>query len=195
MADSGALVVPTGLPWRGPPGEGGGAVVSLTGDVEVNGQGSGAIGDGIPEPSTAGAFLRTNAGTWVPGQRAIGVTDGSEAAPGEVGEYIVQRVPAGTTYPGYQVISLATINLSPGDWDLSAFAYTTTAVGLYYSMDNLATNVLRGGTYLIFSSNAVGNFSGIRFNLTQPAIIDFSVYGATAGSLVAESYIAARRVR
>lgn len=67
----------------------------------------------------------------------IGVTDGSAAQPGQVGEFIElgQAVPYGTAAQS-QVVSLGV--LPPGDWDYWLYAIPTTAVsGLQFQLDPL----------------------------------------------------------
>ena len=59
----------------------------------------------------------------------VGVVDGSDAAPGEVGEFLVGlgefHYLAGTTNSG----SIAVINMPPGDWDLTVSAQFSTLIG------------------------------------------------------------------
>ena len=79
-------------------------------------------------------------------QPIIGVTDGSDAQPGQVGEFVRmdQSFPF-TAAPQSQVITMGV--LSPGDWDVSAWLSVTTQVtGIQFLMtpvpagfsDNLA---------------------------------------------------------
>jgi hypothetical protein len=55
----------------------------------------------------------------------VGVTDGSNAAAGNVGEYISNIVPFGSghTMSNGVAAQLATITLSAGDWDVDGVAY------------------------------------------------------------------------
>jgi hypothetical protein len=60
----------------------------------------------------------------------IGVVDGSDAAPGEVGEFLTSLITyAYLGYPTKNETTLTPINMPPGDWDLSASASFTTTTG------------------------------------------------------------------
>lgn len=58
----------------------------------------------------------------------VGVTNGSDAQPGQVGEWVQFAVPATyTAIPQTQILSLGV--LQPGDWDIWANILVSTAVG------------------------------------------------------------------
>ena len=67
--------------------------------------------------------------------RLIGVTDGSDAAPGEVGEYIVARRDDLATFCNGSWYHVTGLTLSPGDWDVQAQAYTIVGSG---NLENFA---------------------------------------------------------
>jgi len=66
----------------------------------------------------------------------IGVTNGSDAQPGQVGEFHQFNVNGSyTAAPQTQMISVAT--LQPGDWTVQAFCnFTGTTGGVFFSIPN-----------------------------------------------------------
>ena len=55
----------------------------------------------------------------------VGVTDGSNAAPGQVGEVISQNVTAGLALTTNVALNVTSIPLTPGDWDVGGEVWIT----------------------------------------------------------------------
>jgi len=76
-----------------------------------------------PMPDVAGAIANQNQPTinqpTINQPTIMGVTDGSDAGPGEVGEYIITFVPSIQNMPPNVWNTLVGINLTAGDWEIS----------------------------------------------------------------------------
>jgi len=139
----------------------------------------------------------SKAGTSVP---ILGVTDGSDAQPGQVGEYLFFSeafpIPSGNET---QSVSLGI--LPPGDWDVFVFATPSAAISvLYYWLNPLPAG---------FSTNAMGyqensagttaaTVSGIptRGLISNPTLMAFNIWTDNTGAAAtANLYASARRAR
>ena len=88
----------------------------------------------------------------------VGVVDGSDAAPGEVGEFLIAagtfNYAAGTAAGQGSTGHIALINMPPGDWDLTvSAAYTNLISSSLFFLDPLPT----GMSNAMFGLN--GNFT------------------------------------
>lgn len=56
----------------------------------------------------------------------VGVTDGSAAAAGSVGEYVSSNIPVGSAVPATTgvLVNVAAISLTAGDWDVMGVIFT-----------------------------------------------------------------------
>ena len=125
----------------------------------------------------------------------MGVTDGSNAAPGQVGEYItassgIQMLTSGamSVVPG--------ITLTPGDWDVSAFplfnwGYTTTfpmIFGLTFRLARSDTGVLpiNTGIQITWAPMPSGP-GGIALQIFQVATTTIRVSSAVAVTITAQA--------
>lgn len=125
----------------------------------------------------------------------IGVVDGSNAAPGEVGEFITGT---GTfNYAGYPNASngtIALLNVPPGDWDFtvaasytglidgSQFALSPKPVGMSNDMIGENANFVAGSAenVVIVGQSARGSFA-----VTTMLTFEVNVDNSTTTSLVA----------
>lgn len=177
-----------------------------TWDGETWRRGGGAGGPAF-EPDTTGSgdvFVLQQAPT-INQPRIIGVTDNSNAAPGEVGEYIESGVPVGTQITSFSL--LATLTLSRGDWDVwgrvnvigaQGGARAFTSVTIYFDFEfnpstpNFRSNDI-GLTWLtvpISPQRVLVGFDGQTVSLYASATYPTFIPSTDAGS-----FIAARRVR
>jgi hypothetical protein len=136
-----------------------------------------------------------------------GVTDGSDAAPGVVGEY-QSDVGSMVSLPNGDGLTVASIEITPGDWDVFGGAYfEATAADII----QFAASV--GGADDIINTNpgeaaivtdTLEDFSGTyafpvpskRFNITVNTTVYFVVRAIFAGGTVAgNGQLYARRVR
>jgi hypothetical protein len=139
-----------------------------------------------------------------------GVQDGSNAAPGEIGEFVLSNLTMTTmiSIGNAVAIDLTTINLTAGDWDVAGAVY-------FQATSSAGTDDLRGwfntmpatqpagdiGGLAISSTSSGGliNFVAIpplRMNLTQSTTVYLGAsadYGS--GSMQVKGYIRARRMR
>lgn len=167
-------------------------------------------------PAAAGQWVWDGASqSWVLANQ--GVTDGSDAAPGEIGE-VVAAAPATwppvqtSLYPAFNWVSVISADFSPGDWDVSGEAYWSIASPMqqiivaqaYLGTSTSEADFLGYGAYQVLQPNfatASGTFGTHRFNIVAPATLyvllslvafnaaDATIYAAGAG------YIYGRRMR
>ena len=131
----------------------------------------------------------------------IGVVDGTDAAPGEVGEFIQAL---GTfnyaAYPNTSQENITLLNLPPGDWDAAASASFTTAVGAVFfalaaPVPTGASNSMVGFTGDFGPPGAlaadvaevalIGQWARLSFANTTPLIFVLQVDQGTNASLLA----------
>lgn len=140
-----------------------------------------------------------------------GVTDGSNAAPGDVGEFLSFT---GTfAYQGSPNFSVGTISLAvipPGDWDLTVSASAGLNEGMSFNVQPIPTGLSNGmaGASAIFSTSGGGQGAenivligqAARGSFSIPTLLPFSVSvnmvgttGLPAGSMLMR--LEARRAR
>ena len=184
-----------------------------------------AIGDAPPASPTNGAlwwdsvsgqlFVFYNDGTssqWVPTTNQIGnggVTDGSNAAAGVVGEVISALFLTAISIPAATQTNIGSIALSPGDWDVQGEAWLTLASGataaviqgcISPSAAFLTAPALNYSRCTIFAaitpSINVLSLAPCRFSLSAPATAYLVGYvGLTAGTCTGTGRLWARRAR
>jgi len=82
---------------------------------------TGLQGRGIaPSAPTNGQALVFSSGTqlWTPGAPQMGVTDGSNAAAGEVGQYLTASSASPISASNVTNVDITSLSLSPGDWNV-----------------------------------------------------------------------------
>lgn len=146
-----------------------------------------------------------------------GVIDGSDAAPGKVGEYISAALPFGSaiTLSNGVATNVTSISLTPGDWDVQGLIVWPT-VGTLTGVSKLGTSCSNisavigaaDSTSLITAATLAYNSASAdayatasmtsRFSLTVTTtiyLVAFSYFTPGAGTLKAYGSIRARRVR
>jgi hypothetical protein len=138
-----------------------------------------------------------------------GITDGSSATAGYVGEYVESVQTSGETTVTNQYKDLTSLVLTPGDWDLvmSAQADNASAAGIYGIIgisttsgnsssgltigDNaFETNIVQGA-----SSTSIGGLSVFRrINITTSTTYYAKIF-STGGTARYKGKLFARRVR
>jgi hypothetical protein len=114
----------------------------------------------------------------------IGVTDGSDAAPGEVGEFVTAFTSFNfAAYPTDTAGSVSVLVVQPGDWDLRVFTNFSTAIGgvavyLSPSPAGISNNMFGSVTVL---GTTTPDIEGVyligataRGNFTVPTLLAFS---------------------
>ncbi len=139
----------------------------------------------------------------------LGVTDGSNAAAGQVGEFIeATAIPnSGSGYWGPLGVSVwynpQAITLSPGDWDISASGYFSGGASwwYYFGISNGNTGSPDTGNIWLVDGYATANGDAwlavgpLRLNITVSATIYSWIYGGSNGYNLSGARLRARRVR
>ena len=174
-------------------------------------------GTGLTSPGTTGNVL-TSAGTsWIsaaptpgPGNGPLvgpwqGVTDGSDAAPGMVGEFKNGQGsgPINTQTPGAGV----QMSLGPGDWDVwgaaqfnhtqAIFTFSMVACGLSAVINNLGalpTLLQLNSTYIVPGTTINAAVVRVKQSTTAPIYLNLQANFPQPGATQSSS-IRARRVR
>jgi hypothetical protein len=188
------------------------ATVNVPSDVNPNsfllqvGQSGGvwispvAMGKGQPSHGAVGTPVQIN---------STGVADGSAAAAGQIGEILSVTTPAAVTLPNGVAASVASLTLTPGDWDLHGELWMIAASGgVTTAVAAINTNVvLPGGSQPITarsqSSGAITASGGwftplqtVRVSIsvaTTYYLIGYSAY--PSGASTATGCLWARRMR
>jgi hypothetical protein len=192
----------------------------LTG-VNTNAAGTGPNGDitslsglttplSVPQGGTgqntlgvANQLLTSNAGAsfWQTG--ITGVTDGSNAPAGRVGEFMTV-VGGPSAMPNSSPVSIGTLVLSPGDWDVWALGTMTPTVGASFmaAAMGLILNSFAGASPAQFSSTTSGLSAcalvtpTVRFNVTVTTDVFCTMQANfSTGAVTGGSSLFARRVR
>ena len=140
-----------------------------------------------------------------------GVTDGSDAAAGEIGEYVFAHVTraAAAALTNATAVNLATITLTAGDWDVQGEAYfLASATGnacTFQGWINTASATAPEGTLgglAVTSTTANGTdyslaIPPMRLSLTAASTTVYLGASATfgTGSVTAAGLVRARRMR
>lgn len=179
----------------------------------------GAAGGGsVFEPDTTGngeTFVLQDQPT-VNQPRIMGVTDGSEAAPGEVGE-VISAYNFVSAAAVSSISGIASITVSPGDWNVSLaywvatsfdLPYTTGVTGAYTiqvtTNPSIFTNewfygfaqhdspiTVKSSTWgTVTGCETAGSIGPGRLNITVPTVLTFNTQGKLiypAGATIANS--------
>lgn len=168
----------------------------------------------IPEaPADGRAYLRQGSSqNWTAGQPLAGVVDGSNAAPGVVGEYMLAIASNLTANIGGSWILATNVSLTAGDWDLEGMAYTVVSSGqisnfaVMLSTSNSpgagwppATAPFSGAQLNTNSGSVLGNnslFTGVtRFSVSATTVVYLHWLCTAGAASQAYAAIRARRVR
>jgi len=127
-----------------------------------------------------------------------GVTDGSDAAPGQIGEYLTASG-SGISLTSNTTATVATLTLTAGDWEiyggvtfhLSGATTTHYAAGLdgTFGTEIIATVPAGSGVWQLQAGTVRRNVTGTTAVLLQ------GLCGFSAGSVSADGTIRARRMR
>lgn len=208
-----------GVKWISAPSSGGSGGASIT------------VSDTPPPNPTQGAlwwesvngqmyvfYTDANSSQWVPTTNqmgggylpAKGVTDGSSAAPGMVGEVLTANGPV-TALPTGTWTTVKSMNLTPGDWDVWGTVQITLSggsVGSQLQASVSLTPASNGGPYPsngVMTSIVVAGLGGavlpisaVTFSVavTTPVYLNAqAIFSSGTSSTTANSFIMARRAR
>ena len=130
----------------------------------------------------------------------IGVTDGSNAPAGQVGEFLVNSA-SGINIPNNTYVNITSINLTPGDWDVSGSLYVIPSAGSTNIQGGIST-VSNGNTQdvVIVPGSALSYYrfavptKRINVTVTTPVyLVGFAVI--PSGTTQGIGIIQARRMR
>ena len=127
----------------------------------------------------------------------VGVTDGSDATAGQVGEYLTASG-GPVTLTTNATANVATRNLTAGDWDVSGLVSFSAAAGTHTSfgagLDTIG--ILNQST---FPGGAITQGIGVppkRYNVTAATVVHLvAVATFTSGTVTAQGVVSARRMR
>lgn len=127
----------------------------------------------------------------------MGVTDGTDAAAGQVGEYLTASG-GPVTLTTNATANVATLNLTAGDWDVSGLVSFSAGAGTHTSfgagLDTIG--ILNQST---FPAGALTQGIGIppkRYNASVATVVHLvAVATFSAGTVTAQGVVSARRAR
>jgi hypothetical protein len=129
----------------------------------------------------------------------MGITDGSDAAAGQVGEYLTASG-AGVGLANNVLVTVATLNLTAGDWDVSGgvtfhlTGVTATAYGA--GIDALGQLIVGNATTTASGLWLLSAGAPVRRNVTAATAVNLVARaGFSAGTIAADGVVQARRVR
>ncbi len=125
-----------------------------------------------------------------------GITDGSNAAAGDVGEYMTATSGAvGLT--NNVVTNLAALNLTPGDWDVSGYVLFQGGPGTHssYAVGIITIDVNLTATFPATAVDQLISTAMHRINLSAPLTVWVVGRAAFTGTMTATGTINARRAR
>lgn len=164
------------------------------------------VAGGIYLPLSGGILT----GPLTPAGGIVGVTDGSSAAPGVIGEVITAKPSAIVPLTSTVVTQIAVLNLTPGDWDVRATVNVSASAAV---LSSIATNfgVASGaGVSNPPFNGAVGSIGGpsftsaymilppvqLSFNVTTPIYLNAQgTFASGTAQANTVSWIQARRMR
>jgi hypothetical protein len=155
---------------------------------------------------------QTQARMNISASNAVGVTDGSNATPGNIGEYISATLASGSaiTVITSAFNDITTISLTAGDWDVEGNIEMTntggpTVTAMLGWVNSVSATLPAGlgteGGFIQWRGSTTGNIGAStgarRFNLSSTTTIYLSCNATFTGGTNAKAYglIRARRVR
>lgn len=133
----------------------------------------------------------------------FGVTDGSNALPGHVGEFVALQAPDINFPTATSTVSVVAGTLAPGDWNVQAYAYINvgiTGAQFYLSPQPPGISDSMGAVIALFGHENVTLVGPlVRANIVAPTVLQFSCTtnndgpGPTPGIMSVR--VAARRMR
>jgi hypothetical protein len=156
-----------------------------------------------------GNFLPISGGTLIGPLASPGVTDGSNAAAGQVGEFLNTGVASGVPVTNITRSNVVSMLLQPGDWDvqgaISISLSAGTASNLQAYVGTVSNNLTPGATgapgYAVitgagFTTGNMLQTGTARFSLAAPTTIYLGIFANfTGGTCTASGSITARRAR
>lgn len=140
-----------------------------------------------------------------PGWPAVGVTNGSTATPGYVGELISSYVPDGSaiTLTSTVAANVTSVTLTPGDWDCTAGVRgTQTGASVVSASLNTASATIGSPPYNLVVGLSSGTLSypdfaipGRSYNITSNTTVYLVTKMTFSSTMTAGGFISCRRMR
>lgn len=130
------------------------------------------------------------------GEIAAGVTDGSDAGVGDVGEYMTATSgAAGLT--STVVLNLAALTLTPGDWDVSGYVLFTAGSGTHtdFGVGIVSIDTSLTATFPSAALTQLLPTTMHRLNTSAPLTVWVVARAGFTGTMTATGTINARRAR
>jgi hypothetical protein len=128
-----------------------------------------------------------------------GRTDGSDAMAGQIGEYMLGATSSAVTLTNGVVANLASITLTPGDWDVSGSVFFLTPTGgtpFLFGVGIAGIDTQITATFQAGPSSQILQTALTRYNITAPTVLWVVAKSDWTGSSTqATANIRARRVR
>lgn len=125
-----------------------------------------------------------------------GVTDGSDAAAGNIGEYLTNTSGAVALTSG-AIANVVSLDLTAGDWDVSGNVIFTPSAGThsFFGVGMDAPDVYLAATFSTAALNQALNTAPRRYNVTATTTVWVVAQAVFAGTCTATGTVRARRIR
>jgi hypothetical protein len=132
---------------------------------------------------------------WIAAQ-GIGITDGSEAGAGQIGEFMTASA-AGAGLSTGSVADICNVTLQPGDWDVTGLASFNAGAGTHtsFGMGIGTVNVFNGSTFPSSAFTHGITTAPQRYNLTTATTVWLVAEAVFTGTMTVDATITARRMR
>jgi hypothetical protein len=153
--------------------------------------------------STPLSFNRASGGATF-GNGIVGVTNGSAASAGQVGEFRAGSISLGSAWTMFTgiTINVVAVSLSAGDWDVSGNVYFTatgspTGVALFGSVSTTSATIGAYGSSPLLPNNSAAVVTGtVRVSLASAGTVYLTAEAIfTGGSIKVYGELSARRMR
>lgn len=134
----------------------------------------------------------------------MGVTNGSNAVAGAIGEYQQSLLASPVTPTVSAITTISSLSLTAGDWDVwlncQITAPSGSGTGVEYELTTGATLSgifpnYQANTHASAGSSHLTNLGPFRFSFSAPTTVNFIVRTGVANTIIAKALIAARRKR
>jgi hypothetical protein len=133
----------------------------------------------------------------------VGVTDGSDAAAGQVGEYLTASSSGSVTPASGDVNDIATLPLTAGDWDVAGNVVFTPTAGVTYAAASVSTVSHALGPIATRTPGAgaatqmrIGTGGSLRVSVAAPTTVYLTAQaGFSSGAMTVTGQVWARRAR
>lgn len=132
----------------------------------------------------------------LPDRLRTGVTDGSDAAAGRIGEYLTATA-GPTPVSNNALANVVSLSLTPGDWDVSGGVVFAAGAGThgYFGVGVAGVDVISSATFPTSAFQQAMATTTRRYNVTAPTTVWVVAQTGFTGTMTATGTIRARRMR